>query len=269
MVTKEADAFLRQLYRHTEGVLEVLGPLAETVPAEEGAERLIETLEARCGLDGGSKLRLRPPKLCIIGSSASGKSTQSGLLNRHFGVVHVDIRELLLQKAHEDADCKAALLELEAGVESSFEELLIELVAQRLASADCARRGWVLDGVPQTARQALLLRQHKITPDCILLLEAPEGTLVERVKKRKADRGSKSPGAAPDEQAEKSQQHKDAARLVELRTAQLERWLPEIREAFAGKLTTVCSDDAVSVEAVNRRILEFVANHRMPPRRPN
>lgn len=60
---------------------------------------------------------------------------------------------------------------------AAFEELLIELVAQRLASADCARRGWVLDGVPQTARQALLLRQHKITPDCILLLEAPEVSL--------------------------------------------------------------------------------------------
>ncbi|CDJ34237.1 uncharacterized protein EMH_0088840 [Eimeria mitis] len=153
-------------------------------------------------------------RFCIIGSCASGKSTQSCLLTNRFGVVHVDIREILIQKAHEDPACKEALVELEAGVEWSCEELLIQLVAQRIAAADCARRGWVLDGIPQTARQALLLREHKIIPDCILLLEAPEGTLVDRIKKRKADSDSKCSEGA---QADKNQQQKDAARLVELR----------------------------------------------------
>ncbi|CDJ32010.1 uncharacterized protein EMH_0071590 [Eimeria mitis] len=158
--------------------------------------------------------------------------------------------------AHEDPACKEALVELEAGVEWSCEELLIQLVAQRIAAADCARRGWVLDGIPQTARQALLLREHKIIPDCILLLEAPEGTLVDRIKKRKADSDSKCSEGA---QADKNQQQKDAARLVELRTAQLERWLPQIREVFPGKLTTICADDVVSIESVNQRMLEFIA----------
>lgn len=34
----------------------------------------------------------------IIGGCASGKSTQSRLLTNRFGVVHVDIRDILLQK---------------------------------------------------------------------------------------------------------------------------------------------------------------------------
>ncbi|OEH79410.1 elongation factor [Cyclospora cayetanensis] len=183
------------------------------------------------------------PHLAILGCSGSGKSTQSRLISNRFGVVHVDVRKLLLQRAHEDEACRQALMELEAGLESSFEPMLGQLVADRLEAADCARRGWVLEGFPETAQQVDLLRQHRIAPDGIVFLEVPESSYTANVD---------SCGGA-------NEARKDAARLVEMRLAQIKRWIPFVQQAFPDKFTTICADDAVAVESVAQRILEFLS----------
>ncbi|XP_026192166.1 uncharacterized protein LOC34619981 [Cyclospora cayetanensis] len=222
-LTREADERLQSAYAHAERVLEVLGPLAETVPADSSQELVLDILKARCGIEGDSWIRRLPPKLCILGCSGSGKSTQSRLISNRFGVVHVDVRKLLLQRAHEDEACRQALMELEAGLESSFEPMLGQLVADRLEAADCARRGWVLEGFPETAQQVDLLRQHRIAPDGIVFLEVPESSYTANVD---------SCGGA-------NEARKDAARLVEMRLAQIKRWIPFVQQAFPDKFTTI------------------------------
>ncbi|KAL8424773.1 hypothetical protein Efla_001362 [Eimeria flavescens] len=240
-IAREAERRLSLAKRHMSGVLDVLGPLAETVPADGGIPAIVKTLQARCGLERGHLLRQSPPKICVIGCRGCGKSTQSRLLSSRYGAVHVDVRELLLQQAQKDEASRQALVELQSGFDFSCDELLGQLVAQRLAAADCARRGWVLEGFPLTEQQAKLLRHHKVTPDIIVCLEVPEVSYDSSLEDSAAAWASRE----------------DAARLVEMRAAQLDRWLPAIRAAFPEKLTIICADDSVSVESVAERILEF------------
>ncbi|KAL8433792.1 hypothetical protein ACSSS7_003638 [Eimeria intestinalis] len=163
-LSREADKRLRLAYRHLSGVLDVLGPLAETVPAGGGVGALVETLQARCGLEAHHLLRQLPPKI-------------------------------------------------------SLERLLAQLVADRLAVADCARRGWVLEGFPLTAQQANLLREHKLIPDAVICLEVPEGTLVDRLSRCCVDSDTGEVSYDPPVGCSTTTwaSQKDAARLVEMR----------------------------------------------------
>ncbi|KAL8450038.1 hypothetical protein Emag_003462 [Eimeria magna] len=206
-LSREADKRLRLAYS---GVLDVLGPLVEIVPAGGGMGALVDTLQ-------------------VIGCRGSGKSTQSRLLVNRYGVVHVDIRELLLQR----------------------------LVADRLAAADCARRGWVLEGFPITAQQANLLREYKLIPDVIVCLEVPEGTLVDRVSGCRVDSNTGKVSYDPPVGCSTKTwaSPKDAARLVEMRDALLR-----------GSNAVLCcsADDSISRESVGERILEFLRRLELP-----
>ncbi|XP_034520633.1 adenylate kinase 8 isoform X1 [Ailuropoda melanoleuca] len=42
--------------------------------------------------------------------------------------------------------------------------LLIKLIQERLKEEDCVRRGWILDGIPETREQALMIQTLGITP---------------------------------------------------------------------------------------------------------
>eukprot|EP01033_Poteriospumella_lacustris_P005446 gene5446-3883_t len=67
------------------------------------------------------------------------------------------------------------------------DELIINVVCDRLRQEDCQCRGWLLDGFPRTRAQADALQKAGITADCFILLDVPEEVLVERVEGRRTD----------------------------------------------------------------------------------
>lgn len=67
------------------------------------------------------------------------------------------------------------------------DELIIKTVLARLQEPDCQKQGWLLDGFPRTAAQALALREAGILPDIFLSLDVHEDALVERVVGRRSD----------------------------------------------------------------------------------
>ncbi|XP_028353031.1 adenylate kinase 8 isoform X8 [Physeter macrocephalus] len=58
--------------------------------------------------------------------------------------------------------------------------LLVRLVQERLREEDCIRRGWILDGIPETREQALLMQTLGAFPRQVLVLSAPDTVLIER-----------------------------------------------------------------------------------------
>lgn len=58
--------------------------------------------------------------------------------------------------------------------------LLVRLVQERLQEEDCVSRGWILDGIPETREQALLIQTLGITPRHVIVLSAPDTVLIER-----------------------------------------------------------------------------------------
>lgn len=128
-----------------------------------------------------------PPKILISGPPASGKGTQCNLLVEHYGVVHISTGDMLRE---------AVKAETSLGVEAKKymdlgtlvpDDLVISLLQDRIVQDDCRQKGWLLDGFPRTAVQAQALDDAGITPSAVILLEAPDDVLVERVVGRRID----------------------------------------------------------------------------------
>jgi adenylate kinase len=64
------------------------------------------------------------------------------------------------------------------------DEIVIELVKERLRAPDCAR-GFIMDGFPRTIRQAEALRDSGIDIDFIVEIEVSDGEILRRMSGRR------------------------------------------------------------------------------------
>ncbi|PHT32433.1 Adenylate kinase 2, chloroplastic [Capsicum baccatum] len=67
------------------------------------------------------------------------------------------------------------------------DEIIVTMVKERLNDPDSQKKGWILDGYPQSSYQAIELKEFGFQPDLFILLEVPEEILVERVVGRRLD----------------------------------------------------------------------------------
>ncbi len=63
----------------------------------------------------------------------------------------------------------------------------MDLLSTRMKLFDCVRKGWVLDGFPETREQALALQEVGIMPKHFVVLEAPDTVLIERQMGKRVD----------------------------------------------------------------------------------
>lgn len=66
-------------------------------------------------------------------------------------------------------------------------EVVVDMVKNRLAQPDVAQHGWLLDGYPRSLEQAEAIEAVGIRPDIFLLIDVPDELLVERVVGRRLD----------------------------------------------------------------------------------
>uniref|UniRef100_K3WJG2 Cilia- and flagella-associated protein 61 N-terminal domain-containing protein n=1 Tax=Globisporangium ultimum (strain ATCC 200006 / CBS 805.95 / DAOM BR144) TaxID=431595 RepID=K3WJG2_GLOUD len=133
------------------------------------------------------KGKCAPPKLIIAGPPAGGKGTQCELLVEHFDVVHLSTGDMLRASIQAGAPLgMKAKSYMEAG-ELVPDELIIDVILERVQQSDCARRGWLLDGFPRTATQARAMLTRGVIPDCVLVLDVPDAEVVSRISGRRVD----------------------------------------------------------------------------------
>jgi len=147
----------------------------------------------------------RPPRLIIAGAPAAGKGTQCEIIKAAFGVVHLSTGDILRQAVRDSTPLGLQVKDYMDNGRLVPDELITNLVCERLEQEDCITRGWLLDGFPRTAFQAEALLVHckarsevsqrsgllsgssKFDPDCFVLLDVPEEILVHRVEGRRID----------------------------------------------------------------------------------
>jgi len=66
-------------------------------------------------------------------------------------------------------------------------EVVVEMVKNKLAEPEVAARGWLLDGYPRSGEQAEAIEAENIRPDVFLLINVPDSLLVDRVVGRRSD----------------------------------------------------------------------------------
>lgn len=129
-------------------------------------------------------------KIVFLGAPGAGKGTQSERLVAKHGIVQLSTGEMLREagKAGTPVGLKAKAVMDGGGLVS--DEIVIDIVAERIAAPDCAK-GYILDGFPRTVAQAQaldrILAGKGIKLDAVIELEVDESAMMARMEKRRAD----------------------------------------------------------------------------------
>lgn len=127
-------------------------------------------------------------RVIFLGPPGSGKGTQAKRLQEAAGIPQVSTGDLLRQAVREGNELgRQAKAHMDSGGLVP-DELVIELLLQRIEGADCAD-GFILDGFPRTVPQAEALEAalaEKQRPiDAVVSFEIDLGRLVERLVGRR------------------------------------------------------------------------------------
>lgn len=126
-------------------------------------------------------------KLIIAGAPASGKGTQCEIIKKEYGVVHLSTGDMLRAAVAEGTEVGKQAKDFMDSGKLVPDEVIIGVVADRLAQDDCKKMGWLLDGFPRTPGQADALAAAGVSADCFIFLNVPDEILVERVVGRRTD----------------------------------------------------------------------------------
>ncbi len=122
-------------------------------------------------------------RLVFIGPPGIGKGTYAAAVSQRYGIPHISTGDILRDEVKRGTELGRRVKEyLDRGVLVP-DELIIEIVRERLSQEDC-RRGFILDGFPRTIRQAEEL--DGITKiDLVLNFVAPEEVIIDRISGRR------------------------------------------------------------------------------------
>jgi adenylate kinase len=127
-------------------------------------------------------------RLIVLGKQGAGKGTQCERISHHYAIPHIATGDMLR------AAVKAASplgRQVEAAMERGeliSDDIVLEMVAQRLNEDDTRNRGFVFDGFPRTVNQADRLDKilEPLELDLVINLVVPTSLVLRRLAGRRA-----------------------------------------------------------------------------------
>ena len=122
-------------------------------------------------------------RLVILGAPGAGKGTQAGLLADRLGIPTISTGNLLRAAMQQGTELGKQVKEAMDAGKLVSDELIIQLVKERLGQEDC-KDGYLLDGFPRTLAQAKALSGFaKI--DGALSIEVSDSEIEHRMEGRR------------------------------------------------------------------------------------
>ncbi|MEN9984420.1 MAG: hypothetical protein RJB10_1263 [Pseudomonadota bacterium] len=124
-------------------------------------------------------------RLILLGAPGAGKGTQATFICQKYGIPQISTGDMLR------AAVKAGTplgLELKKVMDSGAlvsDELIINLVKERIAQPDCAQ-GFLFDGFPRTIPQADAMKAAGVKLDFVLEIDVPFDAIIERMSGRRS-----------------------------------------------------------------------------------
>lgn len=129
-------------------------------------------------------------RLIILGRQGAGKGTQCVRLSRHFVVPHISTGDMLRAAVREGTSLGSAAKQVMDAGGLVGDEIMVEIVRERLSHDDARTRGYILDGFPRTVGQAEAL--DEITAerpiDAVIDLDVRRELVLQRLSARRVCR---------------------------------------------------------------------------------
>lgn len=129
--------------------------------------------------------------IVLLGAPGAGKGTQAQRLVADYGMAHISTGDLLRAAVKAQSELGVAAKKYMDAGELVPDQLVIDLVKERLA-ADDARKGFILDGFPRNTTQAVTLDTELAAMgrelDGALLVDVPAEVIIDRLSSRRTCR---------------------------------------------------------------------------------
>lgn len=129
-------------------------------------------------------------RLLVLGKQGAGKGTQAVRIARHSGVPHISTGDMFRAAAASRTTFGLKAKEFMKRGELVPDDIVIGVVAERLAKEDVVDVGFVLDGFPRTRVQAEEL-QRLLGPgglDAAIDIDVPTDVVIDRISGRRVCR---------------------------------------------------------------------------------
>lgn len=128
-------------------------------------------------------------RIILLGPPGAGKGTQAQFISQTFDIPQISTGDMLraAMKAGTPLGKQVAEVMQAGGLVS--DELIINLVKERLTQPDCAN-GCIFDGFPRTIPQAQALIDADVAVDHVVEIKVPDADIVKRLSGRRQHPGS-------------------------------------------------------------------------------
>ena len=122
--------------------------------------------------------------LILLGAPGAGKGTQAELLTQKLSIPAISTGMMLREAMKNGSALGAQVQEIIESGRLVPDEIIMEIVAQRISQADC-KNGFILDGVPRTLSQAKALDAAGIAIDYVISIEIADDVIEHRMTGRR------------------------------------------------------------------------------------
>ena len=120
----------------------------------------------------------------FLGAPGVGKGTMAKLLAEEKGMLHVSTGDIFRNEITNGTELGLKVQTIMASGAYVPDEITNEILRRAVSTEEAISKGFILDGYPRTTPQAKFLKENKIIINQVILLDAPDELVIERILAR-------------------------------------------------------------------------------------